>query len=886
MAPLAVDPEALSAAGSSVAALGGHVAAALGPLTAGFSANTGQDAAGEVFGLAYQDTAEALLNAAAAGINALRRNGAKIQLSASNYSVAEATSTVGGGADVLAAPAEPQQFVPPGPPATLGPGVVAPVLWAVVQSLVGDLWPNGDAAGIRAAAGHWRGFAATLNGVRDALNAPKAVVAAQDIPEGSLIKQVLSAIGTDLASVGEQCGKLATALENFANEVANTQDAIRDLLDRLGSVSGLWDQVVSFLEGHLLDEVHEIAEDIQAVLHNMGRQAKAREQQMQLAIQILDGVVVGMQRHVRGQLTRFLGEEVGNPLATVFDTYTNTQEGFVKAAVGTVQGLEQLDPQRLLTDPEGAAASWKAMTKTGLLNHILNPQDAAQADRDMAKGLLHLEDWRRDRPGLGLGGNLFDVASVAIPGVGGAGAGASGAAGAARGAEAADAAAAAGRGGRVLGEAGELTGVGGAVDDIGQAGHGLSRDLKDLSGELPINDPPSGGRPVGLPAEKSPQVPVEPTPRPVESVPLDKPAPESPTTSPGSGVPGRAEQPRALHEPTPVPAAPSHPTSTPTPAGEHLPPTGPHVVKPAPASPGGSLVYSEPAPGHWAPVPAPAESKAPAPQFTSPASHPTQLAPPHGGDGGAHGLSDGSPPDGGGLRGSGDGRPGPEPPGNGFPHENSPAGDGSATSDVPDSTEGVLELLSPTKLSGVDYSLPAGDALGLLENPGAELARLADGGVPPSVLDGYQPLAGRTVEDFEREFTIQHSGGERRWDWDTQAPENGFAGKPLEDNRIPADFRLDRLGSNAGGYLSPEGTPLAERATPPGLAAQYHVFVGTGVPVPPGKDWVVMHGPAKDAFGQPGGGDQWVVLDAGTGRPVPVEELIKKRLLREMDPSK
>ncbi|WP_421845684.1 hypothetical protein [Mycobacterium sp.] len=647
MAPLAVDPEALSAAGSSVAAVGGDVAAALGPLTAGFSANTGQDAAGEVFGLAYQDTAEALLNAAAAGINALRRNGAKIRLSASNYSVAEATSTVGGGADVLAAPAEPEQFVPPGPPATLGPGVVAPVLWAVVQSLVGDLWPNGDAAGIRAAAGHWRGFAATLNGVRDALNAPKAVVAAQDIPEGALIEQVLSAIGTDLASVGEQCGKLATALENFANEVANTQDAIRNLLDRLGSVSGLWDQVVSFLEGHLLDEVHESAEDIQAVLHNMGRQAKAREQQMQLAIQILDGVVVGMQRHVRGQLTRFLGEEVGNPLATVFDTYTNTQEGFVKAAVGTVQGLEQLDPQRLLTDPEGAAASWKAMTKTGLLNHILNPQDAAQADRDMAKGLLHLEDWRRDRPGLGLGGNLFDVASVAIPGVGGAGAGARGVAGAARGAEAADAAAAAGRGGRVVGEAGELTGVGGAVDDIGQAGHGLSRDLRNLSGELPINDPPSGGRPVGLPAEKSPQVPVEPTPRPVESVPLDKPAPESPTTSPGSGVPGRAEQPRALYEPTAVSAAPSHPTWTPTPAGEHVPPTGPHVVEPAPASPGGSLVSSEPAPGHWAPVPAPAESKAPAPPINSPASHPTQLAPPHGGDGGAHGLSDGSPPGGG-----------------------------------------------------------------------------------------------------------------------------------------------------------------------------------------------------------------------------------------------
>src|ERR1700742_4405683 len=96
MAPLGVDPAALSAAGAAVIAIGDDVFAALGALTAGFSANTGQDAAGEVFGLAYQDAAEALLKAAAAAINALRFNGAKVQLCASNYSKAEAASTVGG----------------------------------------------------------------------------------------------------------------------------------------------------------------------------------------------------------------------------------------------------------------------------------------------------------------------------------------------------------------------------------------------------------------------------------------------------------------------------------------------------------------------------------------------------------------------------------------------------------------------------------------------------------------------------------------------------------------------------------------------------------------------------------------------------------------------
>jgi hypothetical protein len=45
-----------------------------------------------------------------------------------------------------------------------------------------------------------------------------------------------------------------------------------------------------------------------------------------------------------------------------------------------------------------------------------------------------------------------------------------------------------------------------------------------------------------------------------------------------------------------------------------------------------------------------------------------------------------------------------------------------------------------------------------------------------------------------------------------------------------------------------------------------------------------MHGPAKEAFGQPGGADQWVVIDRKTGEEVPVDELIDARMLRETTP--
>jgi hypothetical protein len=276
MAPLAVDPDALSGAGAGVVAVGDAVAAAVGVLASGFGANTGQDAAGEVFGLAYQDAAEAVVKAAAAGISACRRAGFKVQVSASNYARAEAASMMGGGAEVLPTPSQPGSFDAPGAPGTLGPGVAEPALWAVVEAVVGDLWPNGDPAGLRGVAGRWRTFGSALHGVSQELAGPKVLVAAQHIPEGELVRQALATIGADMATISAECGKLASRLDEFAREVANTQDAIRDLLHRLGSVSGLWHEVVAAVTGHGLDEVKKIANDIKAVLHNLMREAQAR----------------------------------------------------------------------------------------------------------------------------------------------------------------------------------------------------------------------------------------------------------------------------------------------------------------------------------------------------------------------------------------------------------------------------------------------------------------------------------------------------------------------------------------------------------------------------------------------------------------------------------
>ncbi|MFZ1176380.1 MAG: hypothetical protein WAO15_08975, partial [Mycobacterium sp.] len=592
MAPLVVDPEALFAAGSAVVAAGDGLAANLSVLTAGFAAHTGLDVAGMVFGLAYQDAAGSLLKAAAAAINACRCSGALMQVGASNYSKAEAASTLGGGTGVLQAPGEPVKITASGPPGTLGPGEPPPLLWALVQSLVDDVWPDGDVAGLHAAAARWRSFGAAASGMQGALNASKSLVGAQQIAEGGKIDEALSEIGTNIASIGEQCGKLAATLDDFANEVDHAQNAIRDLLHRLGSLADLAHDVVLIFDGDAIDEIKRIAEDINAVLHNLGREARAYEQGTKVVMQVGDGLVVKFEKYMRREFIHFLGEDVGNPVATVFDTWVNANEGVVKGAVGMVQGMVELDPRRFLIDPEGAAATWKGMFKGSVLDMLLHPDEGTEANLQNWKSLLHLDDWSTARPGLGFGENLFDVGMLFLPGAGEAGGVAEGAGAGARGAEAAaDAAGTAERaGGRAAGGLGGIAGARGALADIAGTGSGLTKDLEDVTGNLPKVDRPLGGRPVALPEPKPLEAPVEPAPRPAESAPTT----QSPAAPNGLADPGRPTTPGGRHDAPPAPAAGPHaPLSTP-PSGPHDPLSGPHDPAPGPAAPAEQLKSTSP----------------------------------------------------------------------------------------------------------------------------------------------------------------------------------------------------------------------------------------------------------------------------------------------------
>jgi len=886
-------------------------------LTAGFAAHTGLDAAGTVFGLAYQDAAEQLLKGAAAAVNACRQTGARIQQGAANYSRAEAASTLGGGAGVLSSPPEPATIAAPGPPGTWGKGEPPPLLWAVVESFVDDVWPDGDVAGLHAAAARWRSFGTAASGMQSALNASKALLDGQQIPERNKIDAALSQIGGCLGQLGVASGTLATSLDKFADEVDQAHNHIRDLLNGLGSLTDLGHDLMLIVKGDALDEIKKIARDINGVLHDLGREARAAEQGMKLGMQIIDGAIVKLEKHVRGELKDFLGDAVGNQVATVFDFWLNANEGVLKGAVGIVFTMADLDPRWFLVDPEGAAAPWsdtaKSLWKGSVINAFLNPQEAGQAKLQELKSLLHIADWSWARPGLGFGENVFDVATLITPGAGEAGVAADGAQVAARGGEAAaDAAGTAGRaGGRAAGGVAGGAGARGALADVTRAGGDLTKNLEGVTGNLSKIEPPLvGGRPVGLPPGKPFEPPVESAPRPPDGAPPGGPtaapgptAPEPPKPVGGEPAPaGGPQEPGGGQPPAPAPASPPgggphEPGPEPVPVGAphdagSSPAGGPHEPamlpvgtphEPVHATAPGSTPSAVPAavgdrlpstvssaaavPPSGSPAElAPATAHAPetaqsfsttAPHASPPGGRPTELpdrVSEHGpGDGGSPGGS----PHGKSPHGGGPHGPGEQgPPRDGY---------GGGADDHP-------------------HDQPLADAT----PDGSDDGQNAGKGRPPTAREVFpdaNEYGDLTKDQYEHEF-IDETGQTRYPDEDD--PTKPYAVPGTVRDMTPTDIMneldgnfIDRIGHPRGRWLAPEETPYEGRSLPrESLDMDYHVYkVHAEVGLPRG--WVIEKSTAASWFGHSGGGIQYRLVPPKNGK-ASVEELEGRGFLKDV----
>ncbi|MEH3140741.1 MAG: glycohydrolase toxin TNT-related protein [Mycobacterium kyogaense] len=428
-APITVDPVTLSGTGAAVATDGVTVATAVHSLSTallGAGALFGHDAAGLLFGQTYTEAGTSLLDAAASAVNACRKVGFGVQMSAFNYEHANAASTVGGGETSVPQPSAPGGFTAPSMPPPMGSGVVAPLAWTVVESLVGDVWPDGNPEEMRAAAAAWRSFGTAVGGVAEPVAAAGAALAGQQIPEAGHMSDAAGQISSGLTDIAAQASELAAGVEAFAANVEATQNAIRALLHQL-SISGVLDALGDIFSGeNPWQKVQEVADEIKTVLANMKRQADASRTLFSQSMNALDSATTSLQGWATKEFVEAFGEDVGTALSQDFKALTDLPAGGLKFVGVTAEGIQGLDPMRFAYDPQGALDTWKGLADSTAM--VTNPALLAekvvsdpQGSLNAAEGLLDWEDVENGHPFRALGYNAAQVGSMFLPGAGEAG---------------------------------------------------------------------------------------------------------------------------------------------------------------------------------------------------------------------------------------------------------------------------------------------------------------------------------------------------------------------------------------------------------------------------------------------------------------------------------
>lgn len=106
-------------------------------------------------------------------------------------------------------------------------------------------------------------------------------------------------------------------------------------------------------------------------------------------------------------------------------------------------------------------------------------------------------------------------------------------------------------------------------------------------------------------------------------------------------------------------------------------------------------------------------------------------------------------------------------------------------------------------------------------------------------------------------------------------------GTIIPDADLPRGAVLSRFGYPGGGYLAPDGTPFAQVALPPesALKPYFQYVVQDPTALPPG--WHIEQSEVASWFHQPGGGQQYRIIDE-FGNTGTVEELVRWGFLRRI----
>jgi nicrotizing toxin Mtb-like protein len=604
MAPLTVDPAVLHGAGAKVVSTGEVLGSVLSTLTnalGGCSGMAGNDPAGAAFGRSYDNSASKLLKAMATTRNGLCGLGYGVEMSAHNYSLAEAMSNVSGHGEALPVP-HPTAAVSAGStPSAVGSGVGAPAGWGWVAPFIGMIWPDGDSAKLRAAAAAWIS-AGTNFEVSEITGAagPMGSIGAQQIPEGPAIASAFGDASRSAAGILQQSVSIAAQLTAYAAKIDDVHARILDLLSRICDPTTGFKEVWEFLTDQDEDEIKKIANDIRVVVNQFTSEVDALRQQIATAVTEADTILTTMGRYAEKEWDHFLH---GTPVGRAINQVGQFGKGLGEEAVGLVKDGWTYGAIRPFVDPQGWADSWSRMLH-GMAPLVGLGGDHApgvgQAWKDLGKNAVHWDEWSTN-PAEAAGKSTFDIASLFVPGGGEAAAAAKGAHVAADAAEAA--AKAAPR---------EAAALPRALEDVPKSPPHLPEAKPPAAAHAPEPHRPA---PHDLtPPGTAPHGPPEAKPAPA---PHDSPA-HSPTESkpPVTDRPVPGEGPRPPAEPTPPGDGPPPPPPPPPPGGSPPPPTGPHPLQTPPSVEGPPPAAGPPS----APPPAPGEGPPPAAEPPHPAA--------------------------------------------------------------------------------------------------------------------------------------------------------------------------------------------------------------------------------------------------------------------------
>lgn len=413
-----VDPQELIRAGDDMASVGKQLDKLMDALRAVLSSGlaSGVDLPGINMAFAYGNGAQEFSNGLAVAANALKAAGIKLQATGHNYANADTISTIGGAAPTGSAdtdfdktdPAEAKRF----PNSSIVP---PPAAWYVVEHLIpivnplgapGASWPSGNPSMLRLTAWQWRNLANGFQPLSDRLRRGKTAVSTQKIPESSRIADMYDDLADGLAALAGLANEIATKIESFAQQVQETQDAIRRLLDRL-SPGGLLDTIKGIFTGDADDTLIQVARDIRTVLENQQRQVKAIVEALGHLTTEIGDAASRFQNWADKNLRELLGDQVGGVISGALTFYIDFRVGELTGLINSVAGTIAL----------ADVDTWIAMGET-TLGIIQDPSTLDDFLITVGKEFIAWDELTGDHPGRGVGEAAFNIASLFTPGGG------------------------------------------------------------------------------------------------------------------------------------------------------------------------------------------------------------------------------------------------------------------------------------------------------------------------------------------------------------------------------------------------------------------------------------------------------------------------------------